>query len=111
MGGVQGDEGRGGKEGRSRTSVPSWTPGDTRTLPHTQAKTRGVHLYPNRQPREHQGRTRRPRDISVLPVMKRLPRGAGPRSLDCAERRGGEGASDYRERGQIKGSHFTDFNL
>ena len=65
--------------------------GDTHAHTHAQAKTRGVHLCSNRRPREHQGRTRRPRDISVLPVMKRLPRGAGPRLLVCVEKRRGVG--------------------
>lgn len=46
---------------------------------------------------EHQGETRRPGDISVHPIMKRLPGEAGPRSLDCAEKRRG-GVSLQGER-------------
>ena len=48
---------------------------------HTHRQRPGCPSCSNRRPWEHQGSTRRPRDISVLPVMKPLLRGAGPWSL------------------------------
>ena len=74
---MQGDEGWGGEQDQWAT-LGFW--GYTHTPTHTQAKT-SVPIPLQPRPCEHQGRTRRPRDISVLPVMKRLLRGAGPRSL------------------------------
>lgn len=62
----------------------------THTNTHRQGPGASVSA-PTQRPQGHQGKTRRPRDISVLPVMKRLPAGAGPRSLDCAEKRWGRG--------------------
>lgn len=68
---MQGDE-RWGREAGPVTNIRLL---GTHTLPHTHKDL----LQPAAM--EHQGRTRHPRAISLLLVMKHLLRGAGPRSL------------------------------